>query len=82
MLRINDVHCIHQFLVGEPSLQFKDQTYSNMWTMNLDSFKSSIIMNNLGEHPSKNALLMYLILNKKSQKEKIVAQLFHQAISN
>jgi hypothetical protein len=50
--------------------------------MNLDSFKSSIIMNNLGEHPSKNALLMYLILNKKSQKEKIVAQLFHQAISN
>ncbi len=50
--------------------------------MNLDSFKSSIITNNLGEHPSKNAFLMYLILNKKSQKKKIVAQVFHQAISN
>lgn len=54
--------------------------------MNLDSFKSSIITNNLGEHPSKTHTSYVLDiaspLNKKSPKKIFVPQLFHQAINN
>jgi hypothetical protein len=30
VLNIDGTHCIHQFLVGESSFKFKNQTYNNM----------------------------------------------------
>jgi len=64
LLRINDVYYTHQFLIGELLLQFKNQTYKIMWTLNLDNFKSChlIITCSLNEHSHKRTFFMQLIL--------------------
>jgi hypothetical protein len=64
LLRINDAYCTHQFLIGELLLQFKNQTYKIMWTLNLDNFKSChlIITCSLNEHSHKRTFFMQLIL--------------------
>jgi hypothetical protein len=87
LLRINDAYCTHQFLIGELLLQFKNQTYKIMWTLNLDNFKSChlIIRCSLNEHSHKRTFFMQLILlahQVKNHKLDICYKINHHIINN